>query len=204
MPKSPLATPFTWNPGQHMAIIGMTGSGKSTLASRLLESREYCLVLRSKADEVRYPLTKRASSASALDDPRNDRLELQPRFEKQAEEFGRALDKVWRMGGFTVFVDETHYVDDELGLRPLLNRLLTQGRSPGRISVVCGMQRPTNVTRFAIGESSHVLSFGLEGRDVKILEQAAPRRMGDIVEQLPQHHFAWYHIPSRRMWLLAA
>lgn len=187
-----------------MAIIGMTGSGKSTLASRLLESRDYCVILRSKADEVRYPLTRRSSSASTLDDPRVDRLELHPHFDKQSAEFAQALDKVWRMGGFTVYVDETHYVDDELGLRPLLNRLLTQGRSPGKISMVCGMQRPTNVTRFAIGESSHVLAFGLEGRDVKILEQAASPRIGDIVEQLPQHHFAWYHIPSRQMWLLAA
>lgn len=183
-----------------MAIIGMTGSGKSTLASRLLELRQYLVVLRSKADDVDYGQTRVASSATAMDDPRVFRLELKPRYERQEPEFRAALERAWKQGGWTVYVDETHHVDGELGLRPLLNRLLTQGRAPGRISVVCGMQRPTTVTRFAIGESTHVISFNVEGRDAKILGEAASPRMAKVVEQLPQHHIAWLHVPSRRIW----
>jgi hypothetical protein len=195
-----ILTPFPWHPGQHMAIIGMTGSGKSTLASRLLELRNYVVILRSKADDVTYPRTTRASSAQAMENPQVSRLELRPKYERQAVEFQSALERAWRHGGWSVFVDELFYVDTELGCRPLLNRLLTQGRSPGRISVVCGMQRPTTVTRFAIGEATHVLSFGLEGRDAKILGEAASPRMARVVEQLPRHHVAWLDVPSRRIW----
>jgi hypothetical protein len=132
-----------------------------------------------------------------MDDPRVSRLVLRPKFEKQHEEFRGALDRVWRQGGWTVFIDELYYVDEELRLRALVNRLLTQGRDPGRISVVCGMQRPTNITRFAIGEASHVICFGLERRDAKILEH---QKLAAVVEELPHHHFAWLHVPSRRIW----
>lgn len=126
---------------------------------------------------------------------------LRPKFERQEKEFDLALRKVWAQGGWTVAIDETYYVDQELGLRPLINRLLTQGRSPGKISVVSGMQRPTSVSRFAIGESSHVISFGLEGRDAKILEQAATPKLGKIVTELPRFHFAWLSIPKRQIWV---
>lgn len=140
-----------------------------------------------------------------MDDPRVSRLVLHPKWENQQSEFGRALDKVWRQGGWTVYGDELYYLDQELRLRPLLNRLLTQGRAPGRISVVCGMQRPTNVSRFAIGEASHIICFGLEERDAKILEN---RKLQTIVagderrdiEGLGSHEFAWYHVPSRKIW----
>src|SRR4029077_1056175 len=190
--------PFLWNPGQHMAIIGMTDSGKSTLISRLTEDRAYLLVLRTKLDSVKWPRTRVITKAAQLDDPRIDRCELRPAFERQQYEFAHALEKVWKMGAFTVVVDETHMVDGELGLRPLLNRLLQQGRDPGRISMVCGMQRPSTVTRFAIGEASHVVSFGLEGRDVTILEQATNKRMGEGVEDLPDPHFAWMSRKQRK------
>jgi hypothetical protein len=97
-------------------------------------------------------------------------------------------------------IDETHYVDTELKLRPLINRLLTQGRSPGYISMICGMQRPTGTTRFAIGESTHVISFGLEGRDAKILEQASSPALGKVVTDLGVHELAWYAVPYRKIW----
>lgn len=135
-----------------------------------------------------------------MDDPRASRVVLMPQWEKQASEFDAALSRVWAQGGWTVYVDETHYVDGELKLRDKLNRLLTQGREPGRISVVCGMQRPTSVTRFAIGEATHVISFGLEGRDAKILGEAATPRMSKIVERLGHHEFAWLYIPTRAIW----
>lgn len=196
-----MSLPFQWNPGQHMAIIGMTGSGKSILTSALLDRRKFYVVLKSKADPVKYPQAKVFKTAEAMDDPRNNRIVLRPRFERQRDEFEGALKKAWAQGGWTVNVDETHYVDLELGLRPLLNRLLTQGRSPGKISVVCGMQRPTTVSRFAIGEASHVISFGLEGRDAKILEQAATPTLGKIVPDLKRFHFAWLSIPERRIWV---
>lgn len=169
----------------------MTESGKSTLISRMVGNRDHVVVLRSKNDSVKWPGMRRSKFAKILDDPRYDRVEIAPDYENQQLEFARALDKIWKAGGFTTVVDETHHLDDELGLRKLLNRLLQQGRDPGRISMVCGMQRPSTITRFCLGESTHIISFGMDSRDVKILELATNKRMGEVVAQLPFHHFAW-------------
>jgi hypothetical protein len=191
-----------WEPGQHVSLIGLTGSGKSTLASRMLDGRRFVVVLRTKADRVKYARTHHADVASAMEDPRHDRIELRPRFQHQQREIATALDKVYRHGGWTCYVDELWYVDQELGCRPLLNRLLTQGRDPGVISVVCAMQRPVQVTRFALGESTHVFSFGLDGRDAKEVGDATAPRFGKMLTTLDgeRHEFGHWHVPSRRMW----
>lgn len=138
-----------------------------------------------------------------MDDPRASRLLLRPKFTRHNYEFARALDKAWQQGGWTVYVDELYYIDGELKLSKPLNRLLTQGRDPGRITVVCGMQRPTNVTRFAIGEASHVISFSVEGRDVTILRDIAGARFSRLVEELGPKEFAWMDRGDnqKRIWI---
>jgi len=136
-----------------------------------------------------------------MDDPRNHRLVIRPKFEKQSHEFGRALNKVWSGGGWTCAIDELFYVDTELKLRVPINRLLTQGREPGKISVCCGMQRPSIVSRFALGEASHVITFTVEGRDAKVLQDATNRRLAEAASDLPRHHFAWFHVPTRAIWV---
>jgi hypothetical protein len=103
------------------------------------------------------------------------------------------------MGGWTCYVDELFYATDRLRLSEPIERLLTQGRSK-KISVAIGMQRPARVTRFAISESTHVLSFGLEGRDARELSYATTRAMEDAVSSLAAHHFAWFKRP-RTVWV---
>jgi len=127
-----------------------------------------------------------------------NRVVLFPKYENQAIEFAKALDLVWKQGGWTIYLDELFYLD-KLGVRLFIERLLTQGRSKG-ISVVSGMQRPVSVTRFAIGESSHVVSFGLEGRDAKLLGEVASPKLSKVVQELPRHAFAWYNVPTRQFW----
>lgn len=136
-----------------------------------------------------------------MDDPRCTRIVLSPSSKNQEYEFAKALDKIWFQGGWTVLVDELFHLDQEMGLRKPINRLLTQGRDPGRISVVCGMQRPTIVSRFALGEATHIISFGLEGRDIKIVKDAAGDTFAEIAGQLPQHHFIWAHRPTKQLWV---
>lgn len=204
-PKSPsseagmLRLPHRWRVGEHMAIVGDTGSGKSTLAAELLTLRRYALIFRSKADKVRYSTDRRVSKANpAMRDPRLHRIELQPAYDEQYEEFAEALDNVWEQHGWTVYLDELLYLD-RLGLRPEIERLLTQGRSLG-ITVAVGMQRPSQVSRFAISESKHVLAFSLEGRDAKLLAEATTRQLADVVAGLRRHHFAWFYRPDKSIW----
>lgn len=63
------------------------------------------------------------------------------------------------------------------------------------------MQRPTIVTRFAIGEATHVIAFGMEGRDAKILREATNWEVAETVVKLPRYHFVWYYVPERTIWI---
>jgi hypothetical protein len=129
-----------------------------------------------------------------MDDTRRDSFTLNPQYEHQRREFLLAYEKAWRQGGWTVYVDELFYQSERLHLAEPIERLLTQGRSKN-LSVAVGMQRPARISRFAISESTHVLSFGLEGRDARELSHATTRAMEDAVRGLPEHHFAWFRRP---------
>ena len=181
-----------------MAIVGDTGTGKSTLAEKLLQTREYVLVFRSKKDEVKwtgYRRIRKAEDMSALSD---SRLVLAPPLASQVREFWLALNRVYRDGGWTPYLDELFYLDDKLKLRDPIETLLTQGRSK-HLTVVVGMQRPVQVTRFAISQCRHVLSFWQEGRDAKELAAATRPAVGDIVASLDEFEFVWFSRP-RGLW----
>ncbi len=194
-PANANRTPVAWNPGQHLAVIGQTGQGKSTVIEWLLKQRQYVLILKSKPDDIEYEGTKLVKEAASLKSQRQWRWVLEPTYSKQATEFEKAYELVWREGGWTVDIDELYYHNDMLKIKEPINRLLTQGRSKG-ISVVCGMQRPSGVTRFAVGESTHVLSFQLEGRDASIFRDATSRSAADAVTGLQRHEFVWYRRPN--------
>jgi hypothetical protein len=160
--------------------------------------RQYLVVLRSKRDPIRYPVQKITKTAHLMDHTAFQSLEIAPPLRKQPLEFWSVLEKAYKHGGWTVYVDELLYLD-RLGLRMHLENLLTQGRSKG-ISVWMGVQRPAQITRFALSESTHVLSFMLEGRDAKTVGDATSPRMEDAVEQLGRFEFAWYDRISREIW----
>lgn len=201
----PVTTPFPWKPGQHLALVGGTGSGKSTLAERILENRKYVIVVRTKDDDVKYrsdvKVTKVGNTAAAIDDVRNNRIEIainRNEYDQQAEAIRTAIAKVWKMGGFTIYFDELWLCERKLKLTSDIEKLLTQGRSLG-VSVVLGMQRPSQISRFALSQASHVVSFRTEGRDLLTLKQAFGPRMAEV-ETLPKHHFLWYSIDDRATW----
>lgn len=191
----PIALPRVWQPGQHLTVIGQTGQGKSTVIAWLLTQRKYWMVLKSKPDEIEYEGAEHHRTVASLQKRPPGRFLLEPKYSQQATEFAKAYELAWREGGWTVDIDELFYHDDQLKLRDPINRLLTQGRSKG-ISVVSGMQRPSGVTRFAIGESTHVLSFQLEGRDALIYKDAASPRAAKVVQLLRRHEFVWYRRPD--------
>lgn len=131
-----------------------------------------------------------------MDDPRNTSLVLAPSYERQQDEIALALERVWTQGGWTVYADELFYLTKMLGLGLMWERLVTQARSKG-VTCVSGMQRPVQVTRFAISESTHVLSFFLEGRDARdTLATAASPVLADACRKLGKFQFAWFYQPA--------
>jgi len=95
------AMPVVWNPGQHMAVIGMTGQGKSTVIEWLLKPRKFVLILKSKPDDVEYQLTETVKTVTSLASKRPGRYLLEPTYSRQADEFQKAYDLVWKEGGWS-------------------------------------------------------------------------------------------------------
>lgn len=180
---------FLWSQGEHVTLIGRTGSGKTSLARELLKLRRYVIVMLSKPDPLIWPGTwKRISTVKQVDVADATRYLLKPSYERQASEFYQAFSMAWEQGGWCVYIDELYYMQ-RLGLEESIVKLLTQGRS-NFLTVVCGVQRPAWVSRFAFSEPRYVIS-------AKLGDRADIRRVGEIVgegyvqecEKLDWHEF---------------
>lgn len=205
--------PFDWEQGQHLSIIGQTGTGKSYLASALLTTRRYVVIFQTAPDPAtKYQVDLRTKHAKDLNKAGYDRILLRPDYDNRAEEFRDALRMCDKAGGWTVYLDELLHMDrlvyfTQDGLRRVKHsvredyeKLLTEGRKK-HISVAAGMQRPVQVSRFMLGESRHVLSFGLEGRDAKEFRDATNQTAWQVVQDLDveHHEFVWVYKP-RGVW----
>lgn len=187
--------PIPWKIGEHIAAVGDTGTGKTYLVSELLRARKYVVVFRTKPDDIKFPGFKKVRKAEAMDDVYASRLLLTPAYERQSWEGWHALERVWRQGNWTVVIDELWYAE-KIGLKEPIERLLTQGRSKG-ISVVIGMQRPAQISRFAISQCTHLFTFRVDGRDADTIKLATTPRIIPAIESLQGHDFAYYHRSKR-------
>lgn len=178
-------------------VMGETGTGKTFLASRILSRRDYIISLKSKADKTEIP-GRIIRYARDMADVKEKTFTLYPQYYRQAWEFYQALEAVWKQNHWTVYIDELYYLETQLKLGRWINRLLTQGRSKG-ITVVTGVQRPAFVSRFAITQSTHVISFQQDGDDAKRIAQSTSERLKNAIGNLGKHEFIWYYRPERKM-----
>lgn len=192
----PSATlPRPWRIGEHVAAVGDTGTGKTYLISQLVAARKYVCVFRTKPDDIKFPGFVTARKAERMDDLYTDRILLAPSYEHQAFEGYQMLEKAWRQGNWTIVIDELWYAE-RIGLKPYIERLLTQGRSKG-VSLIVGMQRPAMISRFAISQCTHLFSFRVDGRDADTIKLATTPRLLDAIQTLDGHDFAYYHRAKR-------
>lgn len=194
--------PVPWEQGEHVAIVGDTGTGKTFLLSKVVPLRDYVIVLRTKPDDIKFRGFHKVTSAlPAMDDWRYSHILLTPKYEQQYTEGVRMLEKAWQDGGWTVVIDELWYAE-RIGLGRLIERLLTQGRSK-RITVIVGMQRPVQVSRFALSQCTHLFSFRTEKRDGKVLVDAFSERIrpfvGDGEQELSKYQFVYYNRSTRAL-----
>ena len=160
--------------------------------------KPHVITIKTKADNVDLP-GRIVRDTADLDHHKDTRYIVYPLYEKQIPQIARLFERVWREGGWTIYIDELFYVHQlHRVLRHHIDRLLTQGRSKG-ITVVMSMQRPVAITRFALSQSTHLISFRLDGRDAKTLAEATNPAIKDVVSHLNRYQFVWYYRPERRM-----
>lgn len=188
-------SPHLWHVGEHIAIVGDTGTGKTFLENRILQLREYVVFLRTKSDATRIEGFTKALTADRMKRQNVSRILLEPKYEHQAHEGFLMLEHAWVMGGWTVAVDEYWYVE-RIGLQRPVERLLTQGRSKG-ISVVLGMQRPVQVSRFGISQCTHLFCFRIDNRDLKTIRDATNDGYADTVRDLRKYEYAYFNRADR-------
>lgn len=188
-----------WGYGEHVSVIGDTGSGKTFLISKLVQVREYAVILRTKPDDITFSGFAKRSKAKSMNNLQESKILLEPAYRDQRTEIASALDKVWIQGGWTCVVDELLYIE-RLKLTKMVERLLTQGRSK-QISTVVGMQRPVAITRFAISQSTHVFCFQMEGRDIVTVAEATTQQFGRALLSLDHesHDFVYFNRRTRQV-----
>lgn len=157
-----------WQVGQHFALIARTRSGKTTFAREILDIRDYVVVFGTKPkDEELYAGFERKGyvikdewSPDDLDDrrvifrpPSSGLLDIGP----QKRAFAQAMDAVYEVGGWTVYIDEMLVLAKDLGLEAQINRLYTQAAS-NDVTIVAGTQRPRGIPMNMLDQSEW---FGL-------------------------------------------
>lgn len=63
---------------------------------------------------------------------------------EQKRQFTRALDEIYEVGSWTVYIDEVLVLSRDLGMERVLNRMWTQAAS-NDVTMVAGTQRPRGV-----------------------------------------------------------
>lgn len=196
--------PYKWKQGEHVVIVGDTGSGKTYLTSKILPLRQHIMVLRTKPDDIKFDgfrkvdLVKKVGGFFDDAGKKVNRFLVDPKYEEQQIELSRAFEKAWKEGGWTVAIDETYYATQILKLERQINKLLTQGRSK-HITVICGMQRPVFISRFAMSQATHAFIFRCEGRDLKSLADALSPAIIKPVEGLREHDFIYFNRATREV-----
>lgn len=168
-----------------------------------MQVRGSTLAIKSKADKAPLPGIV-VSTAEQFRRGEESRYVLYPKPKlvngavHQRVEFAKAINTVWEEGRWCIYFDELFYIT-KIGLGAFVDMLLTQGRS-NDITVVCGMQRPVGVTRYAMSQATHLIAFRGEDRDIRILDEIGGREWAKAVAKLQRYEFAWYYRPDRKVW----
>lgn len=162
-----LTRELQWRAGEHFALIGPTGQGKTTMLLNLLPLHPYVAVFATKPrDSTMDSLVAsgylRMERWQSLDPRQFPRRVLWPDASRmdaaqhQQEVFHNAFGAIYREGGWTVAVDETWYMANELKLGHDIKVYLLQARSL-HISLLCATQRPSSIPVEIYDQSTHLM-----------------------------------------------
>lgn len=179
-----------------MTHIGTTGSGKTTMMLNLATIRKYAVIFAPKPSDGTLDGLTRKGWVMARDwdsiPPAARRVILWPKFSeisdvgRQAQVFGHALESIFRVGGWSVVVDDLPYLVKKLRLGDTLETLYYQARALD-ISLVGGTQRPRNVPLAALNQATHLFIYrGADRDDVKRVAELGVASREFLMATIPQ------------------
>jgi hypothetical protein len=197
---------FNWKQGEHVTAIAPPGAGKTTLFQALLPYRGYNVMFGTKPDDPLYRAIikqgyRRVESFSEIKHY-DDKVLLWPRMRKtiaetidvQREAFQEALDTIVKHGGWSVWIDESKYVAEMLGLRKEISFCVDQLRS-NNSSVICGAQRPAWLPPSVLANATHVFLWKSTNREdqIKLADIGGidSKLVRDVAKSLGKHEFIY-------------
>lgn len=188
-----------WVPGEHVTLIGPTGRGKTEALISLMDEQSWTVFLSTKRkdatqDELRARGYRTIRDPLEINPDVSNRFLFRPPFPRNASAgkiqsqhagvFNRALMRLRDQTGWTIGVDETHYLSDFLGLQKELELLWRQGRSEGT-TVIANTQRPRHIPLVAYSQATHLFFWSSPDiSDVRRIGEMVPLPLTDILAVL--------------------
>lgn len=204
---------WDWKQGEHVTIAAPTQTGKTVLARDLARKRRNVITFATKRKDPSlddYVANGWARIDSIRDLRPNMRRAIiwpKPRgthrdtLLHRKEVFHQAFDRIMRDGGWTVLMDELHYLSSRefLGLDIPIKEIHHMGASQG-ITAVTLYQRPAFVPRIIYGSATHAFVARTSDRnDLRELSNlstsAEPAEVRRMIQTLGGHDFLY--IPAR-------
>jgi hypothetical protein len=198
-----------WVQGEHVTLIGPTGANKTTTAvEHLLPRRGFVIAFVTKRkDPVLWQLA--GDGYDVFRDWKDVPAEVSRRIvlapptrgvhdlSGQQETFRNALAAAFRQGGWTIYLDETRYITDFLGLKRDVELLWHQGRSEGTTVVACA-QRPRHLPLLAYSQASHHIYWRTgDTQDLNRIGEFGGANKDEVIRQVGD--LRWDALGDRRV-----
>lgn len=206
-----------WKQGEHVTLYAATGQGKTTLALEILPIRQYMMVFATKQKYQRLFVTLQQQGFKVMtnfDNPPNPDvtpkviLHCAPKdlgaksTATQQRVYGKALDYIYKAGGWGLYLDELKYVTDNLKLGRSLELLYLQGRELG-VSIIGTSQRPAWVPVVAIAEATHLfIGAQSDQRDIDRIAEGSGRKgriIRPLIDSLEDYQFLYVHTRNSKV-----